>query len=564
MGLTEEDVEHFLRRGFLIVQSGVSAAVNEAIHDSASEICSQGPHAAAHIGDAILDEIPMLHEVLDAPPVKQAVRSILGEHALLHGHRHLHISSMRDQMWHKDSYWGFRRVRSHRPRWCMVLYYPQETTIDIGPTHVLAGSQYWTLDTEGFNPGEDILMPEDGSISMFVNGSPEERAEKLRQAEESLVTSHYSHLVEPFPLTVPAGSCVLMHYDLFHRGSGRCSDGGRLRCLFKFQFLRTIEPQLPPSLTCKASCSSSSTASSPSEGSPRSPGACVAEDVAPEEVEPILQDIRAWLRGHWLAQPSHEADSGVADAGGGDMEGTGSIVEIPGPEASEVERIAAAYTLARQQLAGRQALVRALLRGEAEARAACYGLCAAGPQAMPLLLPLLQHDSPRVRCLSAIALSESSRPCAGLMDAFASALQAEKVPAVEAGIMQALVSVASRARALEESDVCKRCVALVLPYLRPVRSGCTWRGESACLVVLMAGGLHGDVGHEATVALMSIWEKTSDPYMASFAEEVLQRIHRSIPGVLEEIQGDQERRSCEKKLRLGCDQIAAHVPLVSE
>ena len=62
--------------------------------------------------------------MLEQPQVRQALTAVLGENYLLHGHRHLHVSASSNQMWHKDSYWGLRKVRRHRPRWCMMLYYP--------------------------------------------------------------------------------------------------------------------------------------------------------------------------------------------------------------------------------------------------------------------------------------------------------------------------------------------------------------------------------------------------------------------------------------------------------
>jgi hypothetical protein len=37
-------------------------------------------------------------------------------------------------------------MRSHLPRWAMLLYYPQRTTQDMGPTSVLPGTSYWTVD----------------------------------------------------------------------------------------------------------------------------------------------------------------------------------------------------------------------------------------------------------------------------------------------------------------------------------------------------------------------------------------------------------------------------------
>eukprot|EP00438_Fugacium_kawagutii_P006871 Skav205286 [mRNA] locus=scaffold1690:260322:260741:+ [translate_table: standard] len=73
------------------------------------------------------------------------------------------VSGVANQMWHKDSYWGLRKIRKHRPRWCMLLYYPQETEISMGPTCILSGSQYWTKDTEQVEP----KLQHESASSMF-------------------------------------------------------------------------------------------------------------------------------------------------------------------------------------------------------------------------------------------------------------------------------------------------------------------------------------------------------------------------------------------------------------
>ncbi|CAE8622008.1 unnamed protein product, partial [Polarella glacialis] len=187
MDLPNEDLEHFIRRGYLVIPSRVAPEVNERIWNKAAHTASHGPHAAAELGDNVLPAIPDLFEVLESPVVDQALRAVLGEDYLLHGHRHLHLSSRAEQMWHKDSYWGFRRMRHHRPRWCMMLYYPQDTTLNMGPTHVLAGSQYWTVDSDGVAQGEDVLTDASGPKSMFVEGETSERQQKLREAEQKLL-----------------------------------------------------------------------------------------------------------------------------------------------------------------------------------------------------------------------------------------------------------------------------------------------------------------------------------------------------------------------------------------
>ena len=188
--------------------------------------------------EGVLGAIPELHQVLEVPHVRQALTSILGDGYMLHGHRHLHVSSENNQMWHKDSYWGFRKVRKHRPRWLMMLYYPQDTVIAMGPTCIMAGSQYWTKNTEQAECGEDILLPDSGVQSMFLPGSPSSQARCLLEAKANYLRQDAS-LVQELELTVSAGTCVLMHYDLFHRASSRKGSAAPERFLVKFQFLRT-------------------------------------------------------------------------------------------------------------------------------------------------------------------------------------------------------------------------------------------------------------------------------------------------------------------------------------
>ena len=54
----------------------------------------------------------------------------------MHPHRHPHhnVPGSQAQGWHKDSYWGYLKIRNHHPWWAMAFYYPQDVTEDIGPT----------------------------------------------------------------------------------------------------------------------------------------------------------------------------------------------------------------------------------------------------------------------------------------------------------------------------------------------------------------------------------------------------------------------------------------------
>lgn len=467
--------DHFLQRGYLVLPPGVNSSLHATIRAKALAIASQGPEATWRLGDDVLLAIPELRQVIELPQVRSALTSVLGEHYILHGHRHLHTSSEHDQMWHKDSYWGFRLVRRHRPRMCMMLYYPQETTLNMGPTHVLAGSQYWTVNTEGQASNEDILRPADGSVSMFAAGSQKEREAKLLEAQESL-----SYTVEDVALTVPAGSCVLMHYDLFHRGSARHSATPRF--MVKLQFLRTTEP---------VSCACRPEQSKPSTQMPIA------------HMTPILQDMRAWLGLQAAETTEAPPDDALSSS-------------------CEAIRIAAAYCLGRSP--NWHVLLSSMVSDqEAASRAAAYGLSAC-PRAANALCKLLPDKSTRVRRLAAFALGECAQPDSNVIHSIGQALKVEDKQSVLVELLLGLSAIASRARSLGDDLLCAHSVSLVVPYLKPTmgRSLCVL-GESASMVVLAAGGSTASVSSDILRALVPLMSPSSDRYTANIASEILRR-----------------------------------------
>eukprot|EP00931_Biecheleriopsis_adriatica_P060405 TRINITY_DN36278_c0_g1_i1.p1 TRINITY_DN36278_c0_g1~~TRINITY_DN36278_c0_g1_i1.p1 ORF type:complete len:677 (+),score=116.36 TRINITY_DN36278_c0_g1_i1:99-2129(+) len=494
--VSDAALEQFLRKGYLLIRPGGSPQLHSTIYAKAAAIHASGPHATWQLADGVLQAIPELNQVLESLPIRQAVSSVLGDGYLLHAHRHLHVSSGVNQMWHKDSYWGFRKVRRHRPRWCMLLYYPQDTVLSMGPTCVLAGSQYWTKDTEGSICGEDILVPNSRKSSMFVpSGDAQSQARHLQEAKMNYLNSQHAGLIEEVPLVVPAGSCVLMHYELFHRASCRQADSDAPeRFMVKFQFLRTSEPAM--------------THSSPSLA-PTSP------NLQPQ-VDPIVENIRRWLQGRqeapWTCAPQEVAKDAEV---------------LMGWSNSEVDRVAAAYRLARVRAL--PVLLHALQASqEGVARAAAYGLSAAGPSAASALLPLLKVSSARVRRLAAFALGESACPDAVSITALGEAISQEVDEGVASEMLDALALIAGRARACGMDALCNLSVQLALPRMMVQRTpGCkTQVGESAALVLLMAGGLHGQVTAAALATLKGIADAGAsgcDHIMVHFATEVLRR-----------------------------------------
>eukprot|EP00930_Biecheleria_cincta_P077519 TRINITY_DN64808_c0_g1_i1.p1 TRINITY_DN64808_c0_g1~~TRINITY_DN64808_c0_g1_i1.p1 ORF type:complete len:212 (+),score=29.81 TRINITY_DN64808_c0_g1_i1:25-636(+) len=126
--------------------------------------------------------------------------------------------------------------------------------------------------------------------------------------------------------------------------------------------------------------------------------------------------------------------------------------------------------------------------------------------------------------MAAFALGEAARPSQEVVLAFSRALREEAAPHVEASLLQGLACLASRARSLQQEEICDQCVELVEPYLTQLPcNNYSLSGENALLVVLMAGGPHGAVKSTVLNSLQLILCHCCDPYMNCFAREVIRR-----------------------------------------
>jgi hypothetical protein len=116
--LKDQDVKRWIVDGWLPLSTAgdLPAGLHDTVASKAKAMSTQG------LGNNVFPAIPEIGDVLSSPTVRGALTSILGRDYFTHAHRHLHSSGKGDQGWHKDSYWGLRRMRHHRPRWCMILY----------------------------------------------------------------------------------------------------------------------------------------------------------------------------------------------------------------------------------------------------------------------------------------------------------------------------------------------------------------------------------------------------------------------------------------------------------
>ena len=196
--LTDTQMRDFIVNGYLTVRADLPRSFHETIYRKTQELTEK----EGNLGNNILPRVPELQAVFEEPAVRGALTSILGENYVMHSHRHPHQNRPHSdgQGFHKDSYWGYQKIRHHCPRWAMAFYYPQDSPIEIGPSAVLPGTQYYNSRITENNEGELALSGE-------------------------------------------AGTITIIHFDLWHRAMANLTD--KTRYMMKFQFIRMDAPQEP-------------------------------------------------------------------------------------------------------------------------------------------------------------------------------------------------------------------------------------------------------------------------------------------------------------------------------
>ena len=192
--LNDDQLRHFIVNGYVVVRPGLSAGLHERIFRETGTVFEK----EGNPGNNLLPRVPAVQQILDAPEVRGALTSILGEGYYSQPHRHCHFNppGSKGQNLHQD---GSSRW-SHHTRRILLFYYPQDTPEELGPTAIVPGSHYYAT-------GEGVAASEE------------------------------------LPLCGAAGTVAIVHYDLFHRASPNRSD--RKRFMMKFLFARTLEPRSP-------------------------------------------------------------------------------------------------------------------------------------------------------------------------------------------------------------------------------------------------------------------------------------------------------------------------------
>ncbi|MDE0225115.1 MAG: HEAT repeat domain-containing protein [Gammaproteobacteria bacterium] len=219
--LNDEQVRRFICDGVLVLDSGLEPEVHRDIYD---KIRWNNTHEF-NMGNNVLPRIAELQQVLDAPAIHGALQSILGDDYMLHPHRFMHASEPVDEAdrnlslngsehgvlmgkgssgnscWHQDGQIPMSRARYHVPRLAMILYFPQDTPAERGPTRVIPGTHL-----------QPYLQKSDFPYAF--------------------VGDH-----------IKAGTCLLIAFDIAHAALSNLTDSSRY--MVKFIFLRTRTPVGP-------------------------------------------------------------------------------------------------------------------------------------------------------------------------------------------------------------------------------------------------------------------------------------------------------------------------------
>ena len=192
--LNDGQMARFIAHGHVTVTPDLPAEFHQEVFDRHQEVFD----SEGNPGNNLLPRIPQVRRVFDDPAVVGALQSVVGGDYYLQPHRHPHFNQAgsKGQGMHQD---GGKRW-SHRTRYLLAFYYPQDTPLERGPSGIVPGSHYFNTPAGA------------------------------RHDQET-------------PLVTPAGTVTVVDYDLWHRAMPNTSEHNRF--MIKFLFARMSEPRAP-------------------------------------------------------------------------------------------------------------------------------------------------------------------------------------------------------------------------------------------------------------------------------------------------------------------------------
>mmetsp|Transcript_98590 Transcript_98590/g.307617 ORF Transcript_98590/g.307617 Transcript_98590/m.307617 type:complete len:693 (-) Transcript_98590:68-2146(-) len=506
--LSDDQIQTFIVQGFLELPPSENELGGD-FHASVFAATSQlGLQRAEELGNDILPALPQLARVFETPSCRGALTSLLGPGYIMHPHRFCHTSKpgRAGQLWHRDTFWGHWHPRNPRPYWLMALYFPQDTPVALGPTGVLPRSQYFNSDKD-----QQLMQETPFGCARFTD-------EELRQG----IPGRHWHACER-PLACRAGTVVIIHYDLWHRGAANVSESG-VRFMFKFQFARMLSPaDTPRSLTCRSVAVDWGRVAA--RGSTWHAGGREQElyEGDPEQVtgsgaseaclSPVWQSVWEWLCGGIAAQDGHAGDTG----------GLMVALVLCGDE-HEPRRVAAAWRLGRATSTCADRAAACVVKLESciglGSRAAAQVLEALGPVALPALLaaPSLRRAPAAVHALGRI-LDVAGPAATNRHDVDQARQMLERLSTDAGDSNMRLCAVAALG--------CLRCCEPVHVLLRSLagdpNSDVRAMACHSLLRLLTSGCLDDSLG-PVRDAMVRVREGQESRYVAAYAAEALHRL----------------------------------------
>ncbi len=372
--LTDAQMREFIVNGHLTVRADLPRSFHETIYRKTEELTAK----EGNLGNNILPRVPELQAVFEEPVVRGAFTSILGENYVMHSHRHPHQNRPHSdgQGFHKDSYWGYQKVRHHCPRWAMAFYYPQDSPLKIGPSAVLPGTQYY-----------DTRITKDNDGELAVSGE--------------------------------AGTLTIIHFDLWHRAMANLTD--KTRYMMKFQFVRMDAPRAPEWNVTDPNWKLEDV--DPATPVHQSTWRHVWNWMAGESNENSVQSANGNLAKHIAALG--DDDAAVRSRAADDLGTLGESGAEAIPlliqalcDVYEPVRLNAAYALGSIGAPAVPQLIETLgVEDPVMRRMAAYALAAVGAPAVFALSEALQHTEDAVRVEAAYALAQIGNPAASVIPA---------------------------------------------------------------------------------------------------------------------------------------------------
>ena len=384
----DQQIRDFIVNGYVTVKTDLPRSVHETIYRKTQETTAK----EGNLGNNILPRVPELQAVFEDSAVRGAFTSILGKNYVMHSHRHPHNNAPHSggQGFHKDSYWGHEKVRHHRPRWAMAFYYPQDTPVEIGPSSILSGTQYYSTRITEDNAGEVTLNGEAGTVS-------------------------------------------IIHFDLWHRAMANQTD--KTRYMMKFQFIRMDEPHEPEWNVADTTWMNDGLDENgnPDAKSHQTAWRHIWNWMVGESNGHVSQQTNGNLARHieMLSDKDPSVRSDAADELG--LLGESAADAIPMLSEAlldefEPVRLNAAYALGAIGESAVSTLSEKLGHDNGPTRRmAAYGLAATGAPAVPVLCDALEHENDEVRHQATYALAQIGSAAEPAIDALINRSKDNKV-----------------------------------------------------------------------------------------------------------------------------------------